>query len=289
MEPQHAPQPGPQGGARDRSARTSGAGRSAVVTGGARGIGRAIATELVRRGYAVVVADIDGDEARRTAGDIGAAAGIVQDVRDEAGHREAAAEAARHGRLQVWVNNAGVGYDGPIAEQPADQVSALLDVNLKGVVWGCRAAVAAMQRGGEIVNVASLSGHGPVPGLSVYAATKAAVVSLTGSLDSELRGQAIRVHAICPDGVDTRLVANMNPDGQGVALVHSGGRLLTTAEIARATVALVGTRRVVRTVPAWRGAMMRLTAAAPSVMMRLEPLMRFQGRRRMRKAARSRS
>lgn len=292
MDPQHAPQHGPQDDARNRSARRSGAGRSAVVTGGARGIGRAIATELVRRGYAVVVADIDGDEARRTAGDIGAAAGIAQDVRDEAGHREAAAEAARHGRLQVWVNNAGVGYDGPIAEQSAEQVAALVDINFKGVVWGCRAAVEAMgsgPRGGEIVNVASLSGHGPVPGLSVYAATKAAVVSLTGSLDSELRKRGIRVHAICPDGVDTRLVANMDPEGQGVALVHSGGRLLTTEEIARATVDLVGTHRVVRTVPAWRGGMMRLTAAAPSLMMRLEPVLRFQGRRRMRKAARGRA
>jgi NAD(P)-dependent dehydrogenase (short-subunit alcohol dehydrogenase family) len=282
---QHEAQNRPAG----TSARTSGAGRSAVVTGGARGIGRAVAAELVGRGYAVVVTDIDGNAARRTATDIGAASGVAQDVREEASHRQVAAEAARHGRLQVWVNNAGVGYDGPIAEQASEQVSALVAVNFTGVVWGCRAAVGAMRRGGEIVNVASLSGHGPVPGLSVYAATKAAVVSLTCSLDNELRARGIRVHAICPDGVDTRLVADMDPEGQGAALVHSGGRLLSTGEIARATVDLVGTHRVVRTVPAWRGGMMRLTAAAPSLMMRLEPVLRFQGRRRMRKAARTRT
>jgi NAD(P)-dependent dehydrogenase (short-subunit alcohol dehydrogenase family) len=261
---------------------------SAVVTGAARGIGRAIAAELVRRGYAVVVSDVDGEAAGRTATEIGAAAGVTQDVRDEAGHHAVAAEANRHGRLRVWVNNAGVGFDGRIADQPSDQVSALVDINLTGVVWGCRAAVAAMPSGGEILNVASLSAHAPVPGLSVYAATKAAVVSLTGSLDSELRGRGLRVHAICPDGVDTQLVTSMDPEGQGSALVHSGGRLLTTAEIGRAAVDLLGTHRVVRTVPAWRGGMMRLTAAAPSVMMRLEPVLRFQGRRRMRKAARSR-
>jgi NAD(P)-dependent dehydrogenase (short-subunit alcohol dehydrogenase family) len=259
---------------------------SAVVTGAARGIGRAIAEELVRRGYAVVVTDLDGEEAGRTAAEIGAAAGVAQDVRDEAGHHRVAAEAAGHAPLAVWVNNAGVGFDGPLAAQESERVSALVDVNFRGVLWGCRAAIAAMSGGGEILNVASLSGHGPVPGLSVYAATKAAVVSLTGSLDSELRAGGIRVHAICPDGVDTRLVADMDPAGRGAALVHSGGRLLSTAEIARAAVDLIGTQRVVRTVPAWRGGMMRLTAAAPSVLMRLEPVLRFQGRRRMRRAAR---
>ena len=258
---------------------------SAVVTGAARGIGRAIATELVARGYAVVVTDLDEEGARRTATEIGAVRGLAQDVRDEAGHHTVAAEAAAHGPLKVWVNNAGVGFDGPIAEQSSERVSALVDINFTAVVWGCRAAVAAMS-GGDILNVASLSGHGPVPGLSVYAATKAAVVSLTGSLDTELHGRGIRVHAICPDGVDTQLVAEMDPSGQGVALVRSGGRLLTTGEIARAAVGLVGSRRVVRTVPAWRGAMMRLSAAAPSLLMRLEPVLRFQGRRAMRRSAR---
>lgn len=256
---------------------------SAVVTGAARGIGRAIAESLVAHGYAVVVTDVDGESAARTATEIGAVAGLTQDVRNEAGHHTVAAEAAQHGPLEVWVNNAGVGFDGPIAEQSSERVRALVDINLTGVLWGCRAAVEAMN-GGEILNVASLSGHGPVPGLAVYAATKAAVVSLTGSLDSELRGRGIRVHAICPDGVDTRLVADMDHSGQGAALIHSGGPLLTTAQIAEAAVGMLGTHRVVRTVPAWRGGMMRLSSVAPSVLMRLEPVLRWQGRRRMGKA-----
>lgn len=262
----------------------SGSQPAAVVTGAARGIGRAIAEKLVIRGYAVVLTDIDGDAARRTAAEIGAAAGLAQDVRDEAEHRVVAEEAGRHGRLEVWVNNAGVGFDGRIAEQPAEQVSALVGVNFTGVVWGCRAAAAAMPAGGEILNVASLSALGPVPGLSVYAATKAAVVSLTASLDTELRGQGVRVHAICPDGVDTQLLEQMDPEGQGLALVHSGGRMLTTAEVANAAVGLLGTHRVVRTVPAWRGGLMRMSSTAPSVMMRLEPVLRLQGRWRMRRA-----
>jgi NAD(P)-dependent dehydrogenase (short-subunit alcohol dehydrogenase family) len=275
---------------------------SAVVTGAARGIGRAIAERLVARGFAVVVTDVNGESAARTATEIGAAASLTQDVRDEASHHEVATVATKHGPLAVWVNNAGVGFDGPIAEQSSERVRALVDINFTGVLWGCRAAVEAMTGGGmtgggmtgggmtgggEILNVASLSGHGPVPGLAVYAATKAAVVSLTGSLDSELRGRGIRVHAICPDGVDTKLVADMDHSGQGAALIHSGGPLLTTAQIAEHAVGMLGTHRVVRTVPAWRGGMMRLSAVAPSVLMRLEPVLRWEGRRRMGKTAKA--
>src|SRR3954471_1668270 len=102
---------------------------SAVVTGAARGIGRGIAELLVRRGYAVVATDLDADAVRRTAQEIGAAAGLGHDVREEQGHAEAAAEAARHGELRVWVNNAGVGFDGTLTGVSSAHVHALVDVN----------------------------------------------------------------------------------------------------------------------------------------------------------------
>lgn len=262
---------------------SSSAGRSAVVTGGARGIGRAVAERLVRRGYAVVVTDIDAEGARRTAQEIGAATGVGHDVRDPAAHREVAAAAAELAPLGVWVNNAGVGHDGKLVSMPEEQVRALIEINLLGVTWGSRTALGAFaQSGGDVVNIASLSALGPVPGLSVYAATKAAVASLTTSLDAE-SPRRVRVHALCPDGVDTALVAAMAADGQARALVSSGGRLLTTDEVADAAVSLIGSRRVLRTLPAWRGAMMRLTDLAPSVMMRLEPLMRLEGARAVRR------
>ena len=173
---------------------------SAVVTGAARGIGRATAVRLVRRGYAVVVTDLDADAIRRTAAEIGAVAGLGQDVREEASHREVAAEAARHGELTVWVNNAGVGYDGTLAEVSSRHVEDLVDVNLKGVLWGMRAAFGAFgPAGGDVVNVASASGLGPVPGLAVYAATKAAVVSVTtsasGSIPSSRKWRFTDSHA----------------------------------------------------------------------------------------------
>ena len=212
----------------------------------------------------MVATDLDADAVRRTAGEIGAAAGIAHDVRDEAGHATAAAEAARHGELRVWVNNAGVGFDGTLTEVSSAHVDALVDVNLKGVLWGMRAALAAFgPDGGDVVNVASASALGPVPGLAVYAATKAAVLSATMSASIEAPA-GVRVHALCPVGVTTDMVDAMHPAGPARALVQAGGRLLSVEETAAAAVALIGSRRVVRTLPAARGGLVRLGALAPS-------------------------
>jgi NAD(P)-dependent dehydrogenase (short-subunit alcohol dehydrogenase family) len=256
---------------------------SAVVTGAGRGIGRAVASTLVARGYAVLVTDVDGEAARRTAAEVGAVAGMRQDVRDEASHRRVAEEAARHGELRVWVNNAGVGYDGTLAAISSEHVEALVEVNLKGVLWGMRTALAAFgPAGGDVVNIASASGLGPVPGLAVYAATKAAVVSVTMTASVEAP-RGVRVHALCPDGVDTAMVEAMAPSGPAKAMVHSSGRLLTVEEVAREAVALVGSRRVVRTVPRWRGGLIRMGALAPSQSRGPFRVFELIGRRAMRR------
>ncbi|GAB2773582.1 hypothetical protein GCM10027020_28610 [Nocardioides salsibiostraticola] len=240
---------------------------SCVVTGGARGIGRGIAEKMIARGHRVVITDIDGDGAAATALAIGAVAGIAQDVRDPESHSAVAAVAAEHGRLTAWFNNAGVGWDGALIELSEEQVRGLVEINVLGVMWGTRAAVAAMSAHGgrsDIVMTASLSGLGPVPGLSTYAATKAAVVSLAMSVDLETP-RSIRVHALCPDGVATPMVEEMKQDGLAARLVNSGGGLLSIDEISDKAVALVGSRRVIRTVPTWRGAAMRATSLTPSL------------------------
>jgi NAD(P)-dependent dehydrogenase (short-subunit alcohol dehydrogenase family) len=188
----------------------------------------------------------------------------VQDVREEATHATVADTALEHGPLALWVNNAGVGDDGTLAQLTSESVQRLVEINLLGTVWGMRAALGAFGvTGGDVVNVASASGLGPVPGLSMYAATKAAVVSLTTSVGLEVP-KNVRIHAVCPDGVDTDMVSAMRPDGMAKALVHSGGRLLTTDEIARAVVHLVGSRRVIRSLPSWRGGLIRTGALYPS-------------------------
>jgi len=259
---------------------------SCVVTGGARGIGRGIAERMVARGHRVVVTDVDGAGAARTAREIGAAEGLAHDVRDPGAHAAAAAAAGRHGVLTAWFNNAGVGDDGTLAELSEEAVRRLVEVNLLGTLWGMRAAIAAFEesgRGGDIVNTASLAGLGPVPGYSVYAATKAAIVSVSMSGDVETP-RGVRVHALCPDGVQTAMLDGQNPAGMGSALVHSGGRILTVDEVAEEAVGLVGSRRVVRSVPGWRGGVVRVSALAPTVAARGLGLFVAQGRRAIRRS-----
>lgn len=275
----HFSRPGSSGGSTPGGG--PGAAGVAVVTGGARGIGRAVGELLVARGYAVVLTDVDGDQVRRTAEEIGAAAGLAQDVRNRDSHERVAAEARRHGRLVAWFNNAGVGHDGAITELSAEEVERLVQINLLGTIWGTRAALAAFDGTGDVVNTASLSGLGPVPGLSVYAATKAAVVSLSMSVNVEAP-KGVHVHALCPDGVATAMVDAMKPTGRAKELVASGGPMLSAQETAEAAVALLGTNRVVRTLPGWRGGLMRLTALTPATSMKAEPLFRWQGRRALR-------
>lgn len=254
-----------------------------VVTGGARGIGRGIAELMVARGHRVVVGDVDGVAAAATAHEIGAVAGLAHDVRDAAAHHAVADEAARHGVLSTWFNNAGVGDDGLLMSLSDEQVRRLVEVNLLGTLWGTRAAIAGFgSAGGDVVNIASLAGLGAVPGYSVYAATKAAVVSLTASVNAETPAR-VRVHALCPDGADTAMLAGQDPDGLGSQLTWSGGAILSVAEVAEAAVALVGSRRVIRALPTWRGGVMRTSALAPSVMHRAAGVFAAQGRRAMKR------
>ena len=256
---------------------------SCVVTGGARGIGRGIAELMVARGHHVLVSDVDGAAAVETADLIGAAAGMHLDVRDPDGHREAAAVASELGVLTAWFNNAGVGDDGALADLSEEQVRRLVEVNLLGTSWGTRAALAAFgPAGGDVVNIASLAGLGPVPGYSMYAATKAAVVSLSASVNAEAP-RGVRVYALCPDGADTARLAAQDPDGLGSQLTSSGGRILSAEEVAQAAVSLVGSRRVVRALPTWRGGVVRGSALAPGVMQHAAGLFAAQGRRAMRK------
>jgi NAD(P)-dependent dehydrogenase (short-subunit alcohol dehydrogenase family) len=240
---------------------------SCVVTGGARGIGRGIAELMVARGHRVVLTDVDGDAAAATAAEIGAAEGLRQDIRDAGSHAEVAAAAARHGVLTAWFNNAGVGDDGRLAEQDDETIRRLVEVNLLGTIWGTRAALDAFgDAGGDVVNTASLAGLGPVPGYGVYAATKAAVVSLSMSVDLETP-RSVRVHALCPDVVQTAMLTEGHThDSLGSRLAHSGGRILSVEEVAREAVSLVGSRRVVRSVPRARGGITRLGALAPSLL-----------------------
>ena len=268
----------------------------AVVTGAGRGLGRAVANRLSALGHHVVVTDVDLAAARQTAAALPSATALVQDVRDPAVHLSVARRAAELGRLAVWVNNAGVLATGVPWSADDETVNRVIDVNLLGVIHGCRAAIATMAAGpgpGDVVNVASLAGFGPVPGVAVYAATKAAVTSFTTSLAGDLRWAGldrIKVHALCPGAAATDMALEVAEDPYS-AVLHAAPRLLRPDQVADAVVRMIGSRSVLRSLPRGRAGMLRAAGLAPTSSLRLLPYFRSVGERRRRAIldARSRS
>ena len=258
---------------------------SCVVTGGARGIGRGIAELMVARGHQVVIGDLDGRAAAATAAEIGAVAGLAQDVRDPDAHRLVAEEAARHGVLTAWFNNAGVGDDGSLADLSEEQVRRLVEVNLLGTTWGTRAALAAFgAAGGDVVNIASLAGPRAGAGLQHvrrHEGRRRLAVDLRqrrgaarGAGARPVPGRGRHRDARRPGPVRTRLAAGRTP----------AARSSSVAEVAAAAVALVGSRRVVRTVPALaRGSRAWLRRSRPGSLQHAAGLFAVQGRRAMRR------
>src|ERR671914_99405 len=171
---------------------------SAIVTGGASGIGRAIAAALVAEGHNVTVADLNGPGAEQVAEEL-----------TKRGPGEAGT-----GRLDLVFNNAGIAVGGAAEELTLEHWNRAIDVNLKGVVHGVHAAYPIMleQGFGHIVNTASLAGLVPMPMGIPYTATKQAVVGLSLGLRAEAAGRGVRVSVICPGFVDTPLLTNINPD-----------------------------------------------------------------------------
>ncbi len=257
----------------------------AVVTGAGRGIGLRFAHRLADRGHRVILTDIDGDAARTAAAEVGRdAVGLAQDVRDLASHRDVAERAQDLGRLAVWVNNAGILFAGDAWTHSDEETTAILDVNLRGPIGGSTAAVAAMgARGGAILNVASISALTPVPGLALYAATKAAVLSYTTSLQGDLdhADLPIRVRALCPDVVGTTMVTDRQAD-PGAAMLFSGPKPLDADGVAAAGLELLDSRQLFRVVPRWRGTLARSVDAAPALGLPVVSLMRRLGDRRQR-------
>ncbi|MCB2079426.1 MAG: SDR family oxidoreductase [Novosphingobium sp.] len=189
------------------------AGKVALVTGGAQGIGEAIARKLAQHGAQVTICDIQEEKGSNVAGLIGADF-LRVDVTDPDSWQSAIdAIAQKHGRLDVLVNNAGDGCGGPIENQDVAQHNAIVALNLNGVWLGIRAAVPLLAKsgGGSIVNISSIDGLAGVSGLSTYVATKFAVTGMTKALALELGDRNIRVNSVHHGMVDTTHDRGMHP------------------------------------------------------------------------------
>lgn len=195
-------------------------GKSAVVTGGAQGIGLAIGRRLAQHGAGVVLVDVDPARAEAAAKQLAAetdatVVGLGCDVTAEDDVRAAAtATVDRFGGLDIWVNNAGITRDASLRKMSVSDFEAVMNVHLKGTWLGVRSAADIMREAGSgaIVNMSSLSGKSGNPGQTNYSAAKAGVVGLTKSAAKELAHRGVRVNAVQPGLIRTAMTEAMPPE-----------------------------------------------------------------------------
>ena len=177
---------------------------AALVTGGSSGIGLAIARMLREEGFELTLVSRRPERVEAAATELGGVAVAANMAEEEDCERVVAEHRDRFGRLDVLVNSAGVGIGGRIEDLPARHHDLQLAVNLRGLFLVTQAAIPLLRESrGWIVNLASIAGTLPTPGLATYGATKAAVIALTRSLNEELDSDGVRAIALCPGFVDT--------------------------------------------------------------------------------------
>jgi NAD(P)-dependent dehydrogenase (short-subunit alcohol dehydrogenase family) len=213
-------------------------GLAALVTGGGSGIGAAVATALLERGARVAVLDLD------VSGVPDGVLAVKADVRDDASVRAGVEEVAEaFGRLDVLVNNAGIGAQGTVADNDDDEWMRVLDVNLLGVVRVSRAALPHLRRSpaAAIVNTGSIVATAGLPQRALYSASKGAVVALTKAMAADHLREGIRVNCVCPGTADTPWIGRLlekadDPEAERAALNarQPHGRMVTPEEVAHA-------------------------------------------------------
>ncbi|MBV8393117.1 MAG: glucose 1-dehydrogenase [Alphaproteobacteria bacterium] len=230
-------------------------GKVALVTGGGNGIGRAACVAFGKHGAKVVAVDKDGAAAEATAGIVrqngGEALALTADVTKSADVQAyVKATIAKYGRIDCFFNNAGIeGKVAPTAEYDEAVFDAVIGVNVKGVFLGLRHVLPEMihQKSGAVVNTASVAGLVATPGMPAYVASKHAVIGLTKTAAGEVARQGIRVNAVCPGPVDTRMIHSLAeqiaPDdpasvGKRYQSALPTGRYSTAEEIANMVIFL---------------------------------------------------
>ncbi len=200
-------------------------GKVAVVTGGSRGIGRAIALRLSDEGAKVAICGRNLEAAEEVVAEIEAAGAVGMAVAADVS-RESEAEALIHasitrfGRLDILVNNAGITRDGLLVRMKEEDWDTVLDVNLKGAFFTTRAALRPMlrARGGRIVNISSVAGTMGIPGQANYSAAKAGLIGFTKAVAKEVASRSITVNAVAPGFIETEMTAVLSEDRKKIYL-----------------------------------------------------------------------
>jgi NAD(P)-dependent dehydrogenase (short-subunit alcohol dehydrogenase family) len=193
--------------------RRSLSGKVVAITGGARGIGKATATALVRKGCRVAIGDLELELAEQTAAGLGGGTiALPLDVTDRASFARFLDETERQlGPVDVVINNAGIMPVTALVDESDASIKRQLDINVYGVLVGIQLAIERMRpRGdGHIVNLASQAGKTAIPGIATYSGTKHAVVGISEAVRAELRGSGVEVHCVMPTVVNTELTAGL--------------------------------------------------------------------------------
>ncbi|MGE0215058.1 SDR family oxidoreductase [Mycolicibacterium sp.] len=270
----------------------SAAGKYAVVTGGASGIGAALCRALDLAGAHVLCTDIDGAAAERTVASLSRRARAARlDVTDAAAVQQTVDDVvARAGRLDLMFNNAGIVWGGDTELLTLAQWNAIIDVNIRGVVHGVAAAYPQMlhQGHGHIVNTASMAGLTAAGQVTSYVATKHAVVGLSMALRSEAVPRGVGVLVVCPAAVETPILdkgAVGGFVGRDYFLQNQGGRPYDADRLARDTLRAIDRNAAILVKPRVAHAQWLFARAAPALMNRMA--MRFVSGQRSRQAQRS--
>jgi NAD(P)-dependent dehydrogenase (short-subunit alcohol dehydrogenase family) len=255
----------------------------AIITGGASGIGRALAEALAARGVAVVVADRQIELAEEVARGISSRGGVASaralDVRDRAAFQALADETAeRFGGIDFLFNNAGIGVGGEMADYESRDWDDVIDVNLRGVVHGVQAVYPKMvaQRSGHIVNTASLAGLVPAVFEGSYTTSKHAVVGLSKALRIEAQRHNVRVSVLCPGPIKTPILEGgafgrfvVDISQEKLREIWSQVRPMPVDEFAQKALRQIMRDVPIIIVPAWWKALWYLERASPSLSLRL--------------------
>ena len=260
----------------------------AIVTGAASGIGRRFARDLrIRRpDMRLVLADVNGPALAETVEPDENVALETLDIRSaQAWQQLVDRTIERFGPIDYLFNIAGIDRSGMFIDQPLSNIDELVDINLKGSLYGMRilAGHMAARGSGHIVNIASLAGIAPTPGTSIYSATKFGLRGLSLATAVELRPRGVYVTVICPDLVDTALLDQHLgvADRDAVALIFSGSRALTAQEVSEGIFRAMRDRPLEIAIPRSRGLLSKLSSAAPGTLLVLYGPLRRRGRRQL--------